>query len=57
MKIGIRKLRINKKPYLFDCFNEIVELSKEYSCRWHRAGKLTSSSSAISQKQPRTIAV
>ena len=32
---------INKRPYLFECLNEIVELSKEYSCRWHRAGKLT----------------
>jgi hypothetical protein len=32
---------ISKRPHLFDCLHEGVEIYKKYSCRWYRAGKLS----------------
>lgn len=32
---------ITKRPYLVDCLNQIVDISKKYDCNWYCAGHLT----------------
>ena len=34
---------IEKRPYLFDCLDDIYKIAKKYNCRWVRLGKISKS--------------
>lgn len=34
---------INKRPYLPDCLSQIIDLSRQYECKWYSAGQVSKS--------------